>query len=591
MARPDRVLFLLLAGATWVYVILRAWLVPVTHDEAGAFHMFVLTGDFVPFVARPDAGNHFIQDLLAQLSYFLLGQNLFGLRIWNVAAFGLYAWYLWRCGDLFKARTARWCAWAVLLCVPFAVEFFSLARGYGLSVAFWAMAWFHTLRFMERGRRMDLVMALLGTILALWSVLSSLMMAGGIIAMLGLRAWLRDRSHRRLSLAIWAMLGVVPWVLAVLFAFHLRERDALYAGSHRGYLDGTIASLGEHVIGLWGIQIPIILVLLVSSVAGLLCLRYGRQGGTASMHALGILLGALLFDALAQSTAHIAMGSNVPTDRMALYLIQPAIMSIALGIDALGTRWPWVLACAPVLLALPGREVRRANLSYTMLWRDQAIPTAFYHAVDALQRRSGRLLLVGAQRFQANSTWSFSAHSLGLAVNELDPIDFPQPLCDLLIIDTTMHTAPPGFRTVAVDQAIPLNLMERVSPLRLRTIVDSTFSSPMSTDEHRLFWAADAEPYRGRSLVLEVISVIRSSRGTSAAEAHVKMTAEDGSWLFSRSTGVDHQRGSTGTGSFIWATHIPVVPDSAARLEFGSYNPGWRRFAMDSVRVRIFMAE
>ena len=46
-ARP----YILFALAVFVYVLLRAILVPVIHDEARTFQLYVLTGDWLPFQA------------------------------------------------------------------------------------------------------------------------------------------------------------------------------------------------------------------------------------------------------------------------------------------------------------------------------------------------------------------------------------------------------------------------------------------------------------------------------------------------------------------------------------------------------------
>ena len=71
----------------------------------------------------------------------------------------------------------------------------------------------------------------------------------------------------------------------------------------------------------------------------------------------------------------------------------------------------------------------------------------------------------------------------------------------------------------------------------------------------------------------------------------MNVATEKGEWLFSHRALVDHQRGESRTGLFSWVTHLPTVPDSAARLEFGLYDPHWRRLALDSSRVRIYLVE
>ena len=588
MGRSDRIVFWVFAGAMWAYVIARAILVPAVHDEAGAFHMFVLTGDFVPFVAGWDVGNHVVFSALAQVSFFLFGESLPGLRVWCVLSFVLYAWYLWRSGDWFVSTMVRWCVWATLLCVPFMVEFFSLARGYGLAMGFWSMALFHLVRFMGSCRYRDLLAALSGTILATWSLLSMLVICGGVLGVLGVVA-IRNKALRgapRTWIAGIA-LGAVPLVGAVLFALGLQERGALYAGTDRGYVDGTISSICGPVLDMWNGAWTIVMLLCALMLGGLLATRSSPSSPAGTTTALSILSGLLLFDALVQTLSGVVLGSRGPMDRAALYLVQPAILAAALAVDTIGARVQLFRGLAVGLLIIPFRGIRQANVDYTSFWRDQAVPAEFYSIVAQRQRTADRPLLIGAQEFIAKSTWDFGARAHGLELNAVDQFGFPQPVCDLLMIDTTVYAPPAGFRVIARSGSGRNNLMERTEPLRTRVLVDSSFSSPMSDRQFRTFWDTDAERYRGRDLVLELSMGISSTRGTINSFVYAFVEEEDGTKPYDRHVTVDHNRGSSFHGSFTLAEHLPRLSERASRIGFGLFNPAWRRFSLDSVRLRV----
>ena len=588
MARADRIVFLVLACAAWAYVIARAFLVPVAHDEAGAFHMFVLTGDFVPFVTGWNAGNHLTQDALAQVSYFLFGESLIGLRMWSVLSFLLYAWYLWRCGPWFRSAFVRRCMWAALLCVAFMIEFFSLARGYGLAMAFWSMTIFHAARYMQERAYRDLLFALLGLALSLWSLLSMLMVLAGVLAVLGafvLRDGALRQAPRRLVPVV--LLGVVPWAAAVLFALGLKENGALYAGTGAGYFQGTLASVAGHVMDSWNAPWTLVLAVLTLCATGWWAARAAGPETRGTTIAAVLLLTVLFVDAFGQTLSSILLGSRLPTDRAALYLVQPIVMLVALSVDMIGARWSWTRVLAAGLLLLPLREARRANVDFAASWPDQAIPAEFYRIVAERQKRTDRPLIVGAQEFRAKSTWAFGSHAHGLRLNALDQFEFPQPVCDLLMIDTTGDPAPAGFRTIAKGGGGRIDLMERTEPLRTRILLDSVFSSPMSSDEFRTFWRADARPYRGMDLILEISSGIRSERGTINSIVYAYVEEEDGHKPYDRHVQVDHFRGSSHDAEFTLAEHLPRLGTRAARIEFGLYNPTYRTFSLDSARLRV----
>ena len=588
MGRADRVVFLVLACIAWSYVIARAVLVPVVHDEANVFYMFTLTGDFIPFVTKWDAANHFVFDALAQVSYFIFGQSLVALRMWSVLSFVVYAWYLWRSGEWFRSTFIRWCAWAGLLCVPFMIEFFSLARGYGLGLGFWTMALYHLVAFAKTRGNGDLTTTLSAMALACWSTLSLLMVWSGVLAFVT-GSILLDRSAKPKArpLGIIALAGALPWVLAVLFAFGLKDHDALYAGTDRGYISGTIASLSGEVCGWWDSPGLVVIGVVVLAAAGLTAGRHLTDGQRLQQLALVLLFGVLVFDALLQSLTQAILGSHLPTDRAALFLLPPSILVSALSLDAISVRFSWVQPLAAFLLLLPFREIQRANVDHATFWRDQMIPSEFYHIIAERQQASDRLLLVGAQPFQAKSTWTFGMHQHGVQLNELDPLDFPQPNCDLMMIDTTTHSPPPGFRVIARGASGVINLIERETPLRTRLLIDSAMSIPMSTDEFRMIWTADASPYQGKDLVLEFRAWINAPRHLTKAMIFAVVEEDGGTKSCDRQISIDDQRGAMEEGPFAIALHLPRLGNQARRVQLGLYAPEWRPFALDSARIRV----
>lgn len=589
MGRADHIVFLILACLAFAYVIARAALVPPILDEVGAFHSYVLTGDFVPFVAQWDAGNHAVYSALEQVSYFLFGESLFGLRIWSVLGFGLYAWYVWRCGPWFTSAVVRWCAWAALLCVPFMVEFFSLARGYGLAMGFWAMTLYHVASFISNPSRRELITVLTGITLTVWTLLSTLMACGLVIALLVFIIARGGSSLKRTTALLWVLaLGVLPWMAALLFALGLREHGALYAGAKEGYAEGTVGSLGWEILGEFGVQWPLIIAVLTVAAIGLGLVRTAPRRNIVGGTALALLTALLLCDAGALSFSHILLGSNMPTDRVALYIVQPAVLVIALGIDAMSARWAWCGGLAVGLLLLPWREVREANVDHTSYWVEQAVPASFYRIVEERQRATDRPLIVGANVFIAKATWPFSFREQGMELNALDHDGFPQPLCDLLMIDSTVFEPPPGFRVIARAKSGRNNLMERVEPLRTKLMVDSSFSLCLSDDELRRLWEVAAERWTGRSLLLSVDTRIISSRGTLDSELSYTVRDSASEWLSHGHIPLDHYRGSSHDGRVRLGIRVPEVPATARSIGFNIYDPRHREYALDSVRVRIY---
>lgn len=587
MGRTDRTIYLLLAGLAGIYVVLRAVLVPPVHDEARAFHLFVLSGDFVPFVAKVDAANHFTASALAQVSYFLFGDHMIGMRIWSVLAFVLYAWYVWRMGSWVRWDVVRWCTWAALLFTPFLIDFFSLFRGYGAALAFWTMALHHFVLFADSSRKRDLLIALLGAALAAWSILSLLLVW---CALLGVLAVLIVRKNGPGAFwAWWVTAGLLPFGLAVGYAPRLQMDGQLYVGSVRDYLRGTLMSLCGVVLGsdsaAWFIVFALALLLLTALFWKPVSVPHT---GRTFLAVVGILL---ILDATGHTASGLLFGTLRPITRGALYLAPMIICLLALSIDALANRkaaWRW---SALVLLFLPLRTWATANVDHTACWPEQAIPPSFFKLVGEEQLRSGRLLTISAHPFMT-AVWDVGAREYGGKFNTANSEGFPRTDSDLLLMDTVSFTAPPGvFRTIARAPSGRNNLMERIRPVHGTRIVDTVFSSAMSSKEFRDLWHGDVTRWRGRSLLLEADLEITSRRGTLATRIFSTLWDEERNVVYDVGFDVDHQRGSTSKGPFHLAVVLPIDAVFAKDVAFGLWDPQWHPFALDSAHIRIHVLE
>ncbi|HRH38861.1 MAG TPA: hypothetical protein PK760_10975, partial [Flavobacteriales bacterium] len=134
--KADRWPFAALSGTVFLYVLLRAALIPIVLDESTSFLMFVQDGAFLPFHSQWDANNHFLNSFCGWVGWSLGGLHLLSLRWASVLSFALFAFSAWRIGMFVQGRIVRWCLWLALLGCPFLLDFFSLFRGYGPAMAF-----------------------------------------------------------------------------------------------------------------------------------------------------------------------------------------------------------------------------------------------------------------------------------------------------------------------------------------------------------------------------------------------------------------------------------------------------------------------
>jgi hypothetical protein len=135
----------------------RALYVPLTYDEAAAYIRYIDT----TFPSVFDTGslslfnfevatNHFLNTVLTRLSYLAAGGSELSLRIPNLLGYAMYlAFSLLILHRFARDRRVAFGGFLLLNLNPYVLDFFTLSRGYGLSVGFLMGALFFLFRCLE----------------------------------------------------------------------------------------------------------------------------------------------------------------------------------------------------------------------------------------------------------------------------------------------------------------------------------------------------------------------------------------------------------------------------------------------------------
>lgn len=130
---------ILSAIVLWLYTAYRAAHLSMTHDESHTFLSFLQQPVWPCFfspICWETANNHLLNTWLMQLSVHWFGISEFFIRLPNVLSHGLYILF-----SILLVRSLNYSFWpalavfALLNFNPYLLDFFSLARGYGLSAA------------------------------------------------------------------------------------------------------------------------------------------------------------------------------------------------------------------------------------------------------------------------------------------------------------------------------------------------------------------------------------------------------------------------------------------------------------------------
>lgn len=383
--------------AIWAYVALRAGSLSITIDEAltWAWHVSGEWDRIVLFRTPGLAGNnHVLYTLLAKLSVGLFGLSELALRLPSLLGF---ACFLVGSNLVLRRVVPGWRQVLGILALglnPYLVDYFSVARGYGLAQGLTALGLSALLAAMcDRPGEVRLGKARAAVLLfALATVanLSFLLVLAAAIAVLWaplvLRVRLRGTSGvvpPRQWRAAWSLLLPSAPILIYLLRplLLLRRKGFLAEGGTDGFwhdtvgslIDGTIhgdALLGGHRWLLYGWVVAI----LILSLPVLWTLR---QKNTHAFAAFAIISGMTLLVAVASILQHWLFDVAYLQGRQGLFLL-PLLILWALALTTVPRTAPRALVAAalaagalvPAALCIHG--LMATNMTYVLDWKFDA---------------------------------------------------------------------------------------------------------------------------------------------------------------------------------------------------------------------------
>lgn len=239
----------------FIYVAYRASSIALTHDECNTYTIFHSSGGGdSPFLKT--ANNHLLNTWLMRKSVAISGSNSeLALRFPNVLAFLVYSLAVWLLLKRWQKDLFLFLFGMVLMLLnPYLLDFFSVARGYGLAMGFGLLAVyfylkdddFQNIQFFAR----NFFFSMLFSLLAAYSnfILINLNIA---LLMFFLLKLLRYHDQKPLKSNILVYIGIV--LVLALDIHHIRniynqllvlqENKELYFGGQQGFVVSTLRVL------------------------------------------------------------------------------------------------------------------------------------------------------------------------------------------------------------------------------------------------------------------------------------------------------------------------------------------------------------
>jgi hypothetical protein len=146
-----RILILGISAFFITFAIMKAARAAITGDELGTYFSYLTSNIPALFNFGSSANNHVLNTLLAKIFSAWAGTSELVLRLPNLlayVAFLLFSFLILR--RFVKNRVIVVCGLLLLNLNPYVLDFFSLCRGYGLSLGFLMPALFFFITFLEK---------------------------------------------------------------------------------------------------------------------------------------------------------------------------------------------------------------------------------------------------------------------------------------------------------------------------------------------------------------------------------------------------------------------------------------------------------
>jgi hypothetical protein len=382
----NSIILLSVIGSLLVYLLLKAYNLSFTHDESLSFE--IINGN--KLIANT-ANNHFLNTWLMHVFYNVFGAKEIFLRLPNILAFILYLIFTYKI--LIKANNLilMLLGASFLLFNPYLLDFFSLARGYGLSLGFGLASLYFLFKQNSFTTYKKYIKALsLSLLLSLFSAYSNLVCINlsitlMIIFAIELFVLLKDKTilldkKRIITIVLIFGLNLIFLSFLVVHLLILKENNQLYHGGTVGFINDTLSTLiirsiyfsyyGEEF---WmNIRVAILLIYFITLAYQVYSKVYSNLSRITlilSLMILGSILQHYIFDALYPKGRTSLI--FIPIFSLFVYYLSLEIYSKIVTkkvINIVFTSMLFVFLCLPITWHL----VDNVNLKYTTEWKYDA---------------------------------------------------------------------------------------------------------------------------------------------------------------------------------------------------------------------------
>lgn len=382
---------ILLGLVLLLFLCKKAILGSFTHDESYTYLRFVHQ-NFMDIISYKVAytNNHILNTVLVKYFEMMLGNSEFALRLPNILAFVGYSAFIF----LMLYKKQKWLfflSFVLLTCNPYLLDFFTICRGYGLSIAFMLMSIYYLIKHFNGRNKKSLILFNLMAFLAFMSNFSLLNFYLSTVIVYNIILWIDLRLEKnRYTIKVFYQLNKINLIAFGLFTAVLYEPlrkiskvGLLDYGGKTGFIEDTVGSLVSGIFyeqpihPNWHHFLKWLLVLLVVSVLGLILFKLfkkdrdfiqkNREMITVNFILLGIIMSSLL--------QHYFLKNDFYTQRFGLFFYPLFMLNLIFALNYVvqkGNNIVFVSFSLVLSLCLIWNVYKNFNTQYFKDWKYDA---------------------------------------------------------------------------------------------------------------------------------------------------------------------------------------------------------------------------
>lgn len=378
--------------ATFLFVLYKAVTSSFTHDESFTTLHFFPQGELDIMLYRHPftsviTNNHILNTLLMKLSESIFGLSEWALRLPNVLALVPYLFFGYKLCRRLPAAWMQLAGLLILMANPYLLDFFGVARGYGLSIGNMVASLYFLLVYAKTpgGNR------LLGFhLFGILAVMSNFALLNYYVAALGclyvLPFWKTNGWPREFvtnwRLHLWNLLALVILTVLIYEPFRIiLEHNTVSFGGKEGFFANTVRSIVARSLyeielpSFWVTAIGLLACLTVVLPAGLILWKWiKRDTDFFQQHtALAVTNTIAWLIPLMTIVQHHLFGQDYLEERFAIFLYPVFALNLILLCG-----WLWTLSgtrpfATGLLAGYAGAwtliTIFNLNVSYTLNWK------------------------------------------------------------------------------------------------------------------------------------------------------------------------------------------------------------------------------